>query len=1315
MQKQRDIHKDFESVTEDADSARWREAGAALGRSHWEVKPLGRGKGQPNRRNRMRDLIARTAANPQGLNAEWVLDNFRLIFGSEKAARDFCSRAGRYPAAVCASGAAMPRISLVARRYLEEAGNVLNEDGFAAFLDGFQDVAHLNIAEIWALKAALLLELIDRLSEADPFEYPAILTSMAKISEANWKEFFERVSYTHRVLAQDPAGAYSRMDFDGREQYREAIAALSKYSPLTEREIAEAAIDFCEDEFVAADGSRAAARRTHVGYYLVDGGRSRLESVIEYRPPLAERIPRFILRHPAVFYLAGIELLTLAVVFAVLSNLNSLSIAACAGALLLLFLPASQASVDFINNLLAFVIRPKALPKLDFSEGVPAECSTMVAVPSLLLSEAQVHDLVLDLEIRFLANRDRNLHFALLTDSPDSESSGDENQELVERCVELIKGLNRRYRGEGRAPFFLFHRRLAYNASENRWMGWERKRGKLMEFNKLLRGGSDAFPVKVGDLAVLPHIRYVITLDSDTQLPRDSAARLIGTIAHPLNQAIVDPQSHMVVEGYGILQPRMGISIQSASRSRLAAFYSGQTGFDIYTRAVSDIYQDLFGEGIFAGKGVYEVNTLREVLEHRFPQNALLSHDLIEGVYARAALATDIDLIDDYPSHFSAYSRRRHRWVRGDWQIMRWIRSRVPDFFGRTIANPIPLISRWKIADNLRRSLLEPALILLLLSGWLWLPGGAGFWTSAAVLLWFVPVLSALFFGLARIPDNHRELSSWVRETARTVWDNSVATVCSLIFLLDQALVSADAIVRALARVFVTKKKLLEWETAAEAENASGRKATVDTYLEWCPWLTIVLALTIALVHPAALPAAAPLLFLWIASPVFSHWLNRRPRTGHSQLRHDEVQLLRESADRIWRFFHEWSTSSTNYLIPDWVRENGAVELRLSPTNLGMLLNARIAAVHMGVLPLAEFVLETRQTLDCVLALPKYRGHLFNWYEISTLTPSSPRYVSSVDSGNLAGGLWTLKQAALAFAAESVVKRGVTKDLAVELRNIAEICDRLVREMDFRFLYQRQNRTLSIGYNTDTERLDDASYNLLASEARMAVFIAIAKGDIPQNSWFRLSRSHTLCRGEHVMLSWTGTMFEYLMPQLWMRSYPDTVVERSLKVAVRAQREFGRRHGVPWGVSESAYIDPARNDYGYAPFGVPQLAVKRHDANQIVISPYSTFLGAMIEPGAAVQNLRQMEEFGWFGRYGFYEAIDYTQGGGEPARMWMAHHQGMALLATVNLLYDNPMRQYFHAEPQVMATELLLHERLQANLLAEADSVPLPEFEPAAA
>ena len=477
----------------------------------------------------------------------------------------------------------------------------------------------------------------------------------------------------------------------------------------------------------------AALRRSHVGFFLVDRGLSLLEQEAEVRRPWRSRLRRLILNNPATFYLGGIEVLTLSVTFALLLQTDTLL--PISAIVLLMIIPGTQFAVEFINNLMTSMVAPRALPKLDFSKGIPADCATMVAVPTLLLNDAQIHDLVLDLEIRYLANRNRNLYFALVTDSPDSDQPVDERDALVDRCRTLVEALNRRHSTGGQSPFLLLHRHRVYNESEGRWMGWERKRGKLLDLNALLRDGFDAFPVKVGDTSIFPSIRYVITLDSDTQLPRDSARKLIGAMAHPLNRAVVHPTERIVVEGYGIIQPRVGISIQSAGRSRLAALFSGQTGFDIYTRAVSDVYQDLFGEGIFTGKGIYDVDVLREVLDRRFPENALLSHDLIEGAYARVGLASDIELIDDYPSHVSAYNRRKHRWVRGDWQILQWVRAKVPDFHRRPIDNPISLISRWKIVDNLRRSLLEPSQLALILAGWLYLPESPSWWTAVALLL----------------------------------------------------------------------------------------------------------------------------------------------------------------------------------------------------------------------------------------------------------------------------------------------------------------------------------------------------------------------------------------------------------------------------------------------------------------------------------------------------------------------------------------------------------------------------------------------------
>jgi cyclic beta-1,2-glucan synthetase len=509
-------------------------------------------------------------------------------------------------------------------------------------------------------------------------------------------------------------------------------------------------------------------------------------------------------------------------------------------------------------------------------------------------------------------------------------------------------------------------------------------------------------------------------------------------------------------------------------------------------------------------------------------------------------------------------------------------------------------------------------------------------------------------------------------------------------------------------RVFVTRRRLLEWETAAEAESAAGRKATVDTYLEWTPWIAVSMAAALWLVRPDSLPAAAPVLTLWFASRAISNWLNRRPRTRNCVLSSDDKRLLHDSAERIYRYFHDWSSEASNWLVPDSVREDGAAELRLSPTNLAMLLNARVAALHLRLTSVAEFVHQTRQTLDRVAALPKHRGHLFNWYDVLTLEPLPPRFVSTVDSGNLAASLWTLKQAALAFASEPPDKSSLTAEMVEALRGIAETCERLVDEMDFRFLYRRRKKALSVGYDASAGRLEPSCYDLLASEARIAAFVAIAKGDVPQEAWFHLGRAHTLFRGERILLSWTGTMFEYLMPMLWMRHYPGTILERSMRAVVRAQREYARRKGVPWGISESGCVGEPNCGYGYAPFGIPHVAMKRADTSKLVISPYSSFLAASVDPAAAIQNLRRMESYEWVGRYGFYEAIDYTRAGGEVVRSWMAHHQGMSLLAIVNLLFDNPMQRYFHAEPHVLATELLLHERVPAASLAEPDAPPLP-------
>ena len=1276
-----------------------RAAGGAYARSAGVERERARQGRRPKPSYMQRILTRPMSSNTRLL----IIENLRLIRTADKEIGELQASLRGLPMVAEPQSGKRVRVFGIAAAYLDHARGRFAEESFAAFLDGFQQAAMLECGEIWALQRALEREVLERLA-ADPGLAPVLLGSLRQIADLSWKELFEAVNGIDRVLRHDPAGAYARMDFESRDRYRAIIAGLTQRSRQSEVEIARTTLLLAQESQTAND--RAAVRRSHVGYYLVDRGLKSLEAAIGYRPKLADRVIGTVESSPTTFYLVGIELVTCLLVAAMLTGVNHLT--PFFAGLLLLVLPATQAAVSFVNGVATFWLKPRTLPRLDFSKGIPADCTTMIAVPALLLNEAQVRDLVLDLEIRYLANRDGNLFCALLTDCPDAKDKFDERDRLVELCRGLVEKLNRRYPG---SPFFLLHRHRIYNQREGHWMGWERKRGKLLDFNRLLRGGFDSFPVKVGNPEVLPRVRYVITLDADTSLPRDSAARLVGAMAHPLNAAVVDPARGLVVEGYGILQPRIGISIHSATRSRLASLYSGETGFDIYTRAVSDVYQDLFGEGIFTGKGIYEVDVLREVLEERFPENALLSHDLIEGAYARAALVSDIELIDDYPSHFSAYNRRKHRWVRGDWQTLRWILERVPDRKLRIAPNPISIISRWKIIDNLRRSLFETSLVILFLGAWLWLPGRAAYWTAAGAALSFLPAYWGLFFAVLRAPIRGPAVRRWTFATWRAFRDANLTAFFTLVFLLHQALISVDAIARSMLRMLVTRRKLLEWETAAEAETARDSEATVDVYLEWTPLLSFAIGLVVWLLRPQALPVALPVLALWAAARPLSAWLNRRPHASTRALHGADVRWLREYGEKMWRFFRDWSTPATNWMIPDYVREDGEAAHRLSPTNLGMLLNARIAAVHLGLLALAEFVLQTRETLCRIAALPKHRGHLWNWYDIATLQPEGSRFVSTVDSGNLAASLWALKQAALAFASEPQTKRGLTPELAIELSNIAALCGQLVSEMDFRFLYEPRRRALSVGFDQDAGRIAASYYDLLASEARIATFVAVAKGDIPQEAWLHLGRAHTSFEGDAVLLSWTGTMFEYLMPWLWMRHYSGTITHHSLRAALRAQREYARHKGVPWGISESACLE-SDGSYGYGPFGIPQLALKRIDARKLVISPYSSFLAAGVDPEAAVQNLKSMEEFGWAGRYGFYEAIDYTRAGGAPVRSWMAHHQGMSLLAICNLLCDQPLQRYFHAEPYVMATELLLHERMPAGIQPDREEAGIPEPEP---
>ncbi|MBV9300570.1 MAG: glycosyl transferase [Acidobacteriaceae bacterium] len=1254
----------------------------------------------------------------------WLYDNLRLVHTDIQEVHDSLKTLGKLPLVRTPADDCIPRPVVFARALLAATGNRLTEPAFSFFLETVQGIEPLRLFELSAMIPALKLVLLSTLADrgwkafdafraqglnAPSFQIGVIITSLRFLGEVDWKETLEQLSLLHRTLLLDPAGVYQRMEFESRENYRRLIAKVAAHSDVSEFELARLAIDAAREASRRPMNPRSNGRDPnsdvlrerlpHVGYYLLDPTGSRdLFSRIGYRPSPGARLQRFLRTYPDEVYIIGIEAMTLITVVVLIMSLvrTHSGLGLIVSALLLIF-PATQAAVEVMNYLVTSILTPHALPKIDFSKGVDPSCATIVAIPTLLLNEKQIRGLVDDLEVRYLVNRDRNIYFALLTDLPDSAEPVGEHDPRLDLAVGLIENLNRKYETEPYGCFYLFHRHRVYNPREGTWMGWERKRGKLLELNDFLRGTYDPFPVKAGDISKLPHIRYVLTLDSDTQLPRGAAQRMIGTMAHPLNRPLIDPELNVVAEGYGILQPRVDISVHSASQSRLASIYSGQTGFDIYSRAVSDVYQDLYGEGIFAGKGIYDVDAFRRVLEHRFPRNALLSHDLIEGAYARAGLASDIEVIDDYPSHYSAYNRRRHRWLRGDWQILRWIANRVPNEMGKLVANPISLVSRWKIVDNLRRSLIEPATFLLLIAGWFILPGGPRFWTLVTVGLLFLPIYLRLIFSLLR--SVWKQDRTVAREAVANFLTSHVSILLNIAFLAHQTLVSLDAIVRTIVRNTITHSRLLEWETATEAELGLTKRTAVDVYLDWTPLLVIGVGLLL-LKRPGAAGYALPFIVAWCSSKLISVWINRSPHAEGEQLSEKDRRFLQEVAQRTWRYFAEFSNEKNHWLIPDNVQEQPhKVAERISPTNLGFLLNARQAALELGFLTLSEFVSETEHTLESARKLPRVFGHFLNWYDTITLEPIEPRFISSVDSGNLAASLWALKQGCLDLVHRPICQ---DSDLAARLNAIATEADRLVREMDFSFLTDKRRKLLSVGYDVAQQQLSQSCYDLLASESRAAAFLAVAKGEVPQENWFRLGRQHTLCEGENVLISWTGTMFEYLMPVIWMRSHPQTLLDRAIRSAVRAQKSYAIQRRIPWGISEAAYSKTdADGNYQYAAFGVPGLALNVARAGYLVVSPYSSCLALMVDAAGAVENLRAMAGKKWMGEYGFYESADYTSSPRrrvlplkcELVRCWMAHHQGMALAAICNLFCGMPFQRWFHAEPLVQASELILQER----------------------
>jgi len=1316
-----------------------------------------------------------------------------------------------------------------------------------------------------------------------------IITSMRLLSTLDWRDFFEKVSLIDPLLGQDPAGAYSKMEFASRDRYRHVIERISKRTKVTEQEIAKFALK------LAAENKEEGGPRAHVGYYLIDHGLPRLESYFGYDPSIVERLRRFFLRHPTASYLGVLTLLTTLIITLLLSVMNRYGVSWRFQVLtaLLALIPASDLALTVLNWDVTHFFQPRLVPRMDTVSGIPEDARTFVVVPTIFMSELQVNELLERLEVHFLANQEDQIFFGLLGDFPDSKAElTTEDDQILSLALSRVEELNRQHSPGKDQRFHLFHRKRLWNPGEDKWMGWERKRGKLEEFNRLLRGDRNtSFIVRTASDELLKSIRYVITLDSDTQLPRDVARTLVGAAIHPLNQPYISPLVNRVTRGYGILQPRVSISLASSSRSKFARVFSGNTGIDPYTTAVSDVYQDLFGEGSFTGKGLYEVNAFQSTVEQRVPSDTLLSHDLFESLFARAALATDIELLDDYPSSYDAFAKRQHRWTRGDWQILRWLFPTVPDANGKTTRNTLALISRWKILDNLRRSLVAPSLFVWLVAACVLFPGSPFGWSLFVLMVIAFPVYLHVTTGLLIHPKGIPWTSHFW-----TVWGdlrtNTEQIVLAFVFLPHQAYLMCDAIIRTLYRQFVSKKHLLEWVSAAEAEK-SAREDLGAFFKFMLPAvvLTVLVTILTLVIKPAGMPMMLGLAIVWLSSPVIAYLFSKRIPTDRKTLRDEDIKLASLVARRTWRFFEQFVGVEDNWLPPDNYQEDPTpvIAHRTSPTNIGLLLLATVSAHDLGYIGSLESVERQELTFQTLSKLARYRGHFFNWYDTKTLNPLLPEYISTVDSGNLAGHLYAVKQAnvelpdirlfdrriiegltetidAIAIearalgeirqrtevvtfsqlrdeiaACQTLLLTGTTNlatwfvlldslcrraseiedivnalshehgevnfkelrwwvgalqhqassclrdadtltgwgrllplmhsesfgtdpawkpilklletvptiaeipllcdsvlvqiaglqsrpdshqtaarltrlleqaastsaDILSRLTRLARNCDQTIEEMDFSFLFDVERKLFPIGYNVQAGRVDNSYYDLLASEARLASFVAIAKGDVPQEHWFRMGRPLTKVDGGRALISWTGTMFEYLMPLLVMKNYPNTLLDETYRTVVNRQIEYGVERSVPWGISEAAYnVRDLNFNYQYGPFGVPGLGLKRGLIEDLVVAPYSSILAAEIEPRAAMDNLRRLQREGALGPYGFYESIDYTAERlpeGQRSiliRTFMAHHQGMSLVSLANILQDDRMEKRFHAEPVVQATELLLQERVPIGVPA---------------
>ena len=1104
------------------------------------------------------------------------------------------------------------------------------------------------------------------------------ITSIKKIQRINFLEIFEKINGVEEILNQDPSGIYENMEYKTKEYYRNTIKEIAKKANISEIYIAKKTIELCE-------AGEYNTKQKHIGYYLIDEGRKELFDKLQFKDKALKNKTKVKIYIATIFILTII--LSLIIAKSITNNLIKHIIAT-----VILIIPISEFVIQTIQYILGKVVKPKLIPKMDLADGIDAENATFVVIPTIIKTREKVEELFRKLEVFYLANKSENLYFAVLGDCSESDSRQEDfDKEVEEEGLKQVEKLNQKYNGKEFPIFHFIYRERKFNKSEDKFLGWERKRGLLTQFNEyILKHERNKFKINTINQEQLPKIKYVITLDSDTDLVLNTAFELIGAMAHILNKPEID--KNVVVKGHALMQPRVGINLDITHTNLFTKIFAGAGGIDNYTNAISDVYQDNFGEGIFTGKGIYDVEVFSKVLKHEIPENTVLSHDLLEGSYLRCGLVTDIMLMDGYPTKYASFMNRLSRWTRGDWQIIRWLQSRLNK------------LSKFKIFDNLRRSLFEISILVLLLA--------TAFMTKNTLLVVLLPIVVVIYPFILEILS--LAFSRKEGEKKQKTFTPHIAgfkgaiyrAILTLGCLPYKAYVEAVAIVKTIYRLTITQKHLLEWMTSEEAEKQS--KTTLSNYYKMMSANVIfgIVVIAISFINMNYLLTIIGV--LWIITPYIMCQISKIPERAavKDKINNEEAEYLKQIAQKTWQFFKDYLTPENNYLITDNYQEDRkqVVVPRTSSTNIGLSMLAVISAYDMGFEDLNSSLQLLKQIINTVYELPKWNGHLYNWYNIKTKNPLIPRYISTVDSGNLVGYMYTTK----AFL-ENLDK---TEEINKMINKVTD----MIEQTDFTKLYSEEQRLFSIGFNIEENKLTDSYYDLLASEARQASLVAIAKKDVPPKHWNNLSRTLTVLKKYKGLISWSGTAFEYLMPNINIPRYEGSLLDESCRFAIMNQIEYSKKLGIPWGISEAAFnLKDLHSNYQYKAFGIPWLGLKRGLADEMVTSTYGCVLTVTDNPNEVVENLKELEKQGMYNKYGFYESIDYTPERlskgkkSEPVKTYMAHHQALILLSINNLFNNQILQKRFMRNPEIEAVSILLQERMPETFITTKENKEKPE------